>query len=223
MNNNIDSKKFFREMVTDPSALPLIITNIAILFMAVKNNWSPALIIGTYWSQSVVIGIVNVVHIMRLKEYSTEGYLVGNKPVPNNANTKVSTAVFFTFHYGLFHLVYAVLILNSLGLPDLRQLAYNVLPFIATHFFSYFYNSTRSTKIENIGELMFTPYIRIIPMHLTIVVGGFVISLAMMFGGVFSGIAIAVFMLFKTMADLIMHSIHHSSISFMELLKKPGK
>jgi hypothetical protein len=56
----------------------------------------------------------------------------------------------------------------------------------------------------NIGTLMFLPYARIIPMHLTIV-------LALPLGGG----ALWFFVLLKTAADVIMHKVEH------RLLQKP--
>ena len=50
---------------------------------------------------------------------------------------------------------------------------------------------------------MFFPYLRILPMHLTIIVGGAI-------GSAGTG-ALLFFLVLKTIADVIMHRIEHSA------------
>lgn len=73
--------------------------------------------------------------------------------------------------------------------------------FFFNHLFSYIKNHKEdSKKIKNIGRMMFFPYARIIPMHLTIVFGFFLIN---------SATSILFFMILKTLADIIMHQVEH--------------
>ena len=61
-----------------------------------------------------------------------------------------------------------------------------------------------SERVPNIGTVMFFPYLRIIPMHLTII-----------FGGMFakeSTIVLLIFLGLKTFADVLMHVIEHSKL-----------
>lgn len=61
----------------------------------------------------------------------------------------------------------------------------------------------RDRKIKpNIGTVMFFPYLRIIPMHMTILVGS-------IFTGGSAG-ALILFLGLKTATDLIMHMIEHA-------------
>ena len=57
-------------------------------------------------------------------------------------------------------------------------------------------------RIPNIGSMMFSPYIRIMPMHAFIVFGAF-----------FAGphVALVFFMILKTLADEAMHALEHYS------------
>ena len=52
---------------------------------------------------------------------------------------------------------------------------------------------------RNIGTLMFIPYLRIIPMHLTIILGAVLGS-----GG-----GLLLFGALKTVADVVMHKVEH--------------
>jgi hypothetical protein len=75
--------------------------------------------------------------------------------------------------------------------------------FDLNHWFSYRYNrELEQERVPNIGNIMFFPYIRIIPMHLMIVAGVTVV------GG--STGALIVFLLLKTAADAAMHVVEHS-------------
>jgi len=75
--------------------------------------------------------------------------------------------------------------------------------FLIYQCFSFFYNRKWEDKQKpNIGKMMFFPYARIIPMHLTILFGG------ILSGGTFKGkMTLALFMLLKTFADIIMHIV----------------
>jgi len=73
------------------------------------------------------------------------------------------------------------------------------LIFFLNHLFSYRQNKiVDKQKTQNIGQLMFSPYTRIIPMHLIIV-----------FGAILGQSALVVFLLLKTAVDLLMHRMKH--------------
>jgi hypothetical protein len=70
------------------------------------------------------------------------------------------------------------------------------------HYGSYRYNRDLDRQgTPNIGTLMFTPYLRVIPMHITILVGGLFAD---------SGFALLLFGVLKTIADVGMHLIEHA-------------
>jgi hypothetical protein len=75
--------------------------------------------------------------------------------------------------------------------------------FLVYQCFSFFYDRKWEDKQKpNIGKMMFFPYARIIPMHLTIIFGG------MLSKGTLAGkTTLALFMLLKTFADVIMHVV----------------
>ena len=90
------------------STLSLIFSNLLVIVFAVVDNLSALDILWIYWTQSVIIGIFNFIKILSLREFSTEGFRQGNKQVLPTRGTKISTAIFFLFHYGFFHVIYAV-------------------------------------------------------------------------------------------------------------------
>jgi hypothetical protein len=165
-----------------------------------------------YWFQSVTIGVFNFVRILSLKDFSTEGFRINNRPVEATRRAKISTAFFFAFHYGFFHFIYAIFLASfsfsgmfgtsgesTLHLGDVAYILLSAAIFFVNHLYSFFYNRVRDAGKQNIGRVMFFPYARIIPMHLTIIFG-------MMLG---EG-AIVLFLVLKTLADLIMHLLEHN-------------
>lgn len=210
INHNQSQKKFFN----DPSLWFLLLSNLAMIYIATKENWNLSTIMWVYWFQSITIGLFNFIRILQLKEFSTEGFKINGEPAQSTQNTKNFTAFFFLFHYGIFHLVYMIFLLtgiftkaygNTPNLSELKYILLTALLFFINHLFSYFYNKPIDTKKQNIGSLMFYPYVRIIPMHLTIILGS-----------AFAGI-LPLFLVLKTFADGIMHIVEHNVLRNNEL------
>jgi len=150
----------------------LLVVNMAVLATAIVFDWSNRSLMLIYWSQSVLIGIGNFVRIMGLKQFSTEGFKINGKAAEPTDQTRRSTAWFFLFHYGFFHLGYLIFIIadsNGATLFDwtllLCVLAF-VLEYVPEHRQQRAYDQS---QVPNIGALMFTPYLRILPMHITII------------------------------------------------------
>lgn len=194
--------------LADKSLWVLTLSNIFSIYFAAIEGWSLPTVMLVYWFQSAVIGIFNFVRILQLKEFSTENFKINGRPAHPTQGTKIFTAFFFLIHYGIFHLAYLFFILafpfSTLNKPAAEpalKYAFGMgLVFFVNHLFSYIYNKPRDTKKQNIGNLMFYPYARIIPMHLTIVFGAF------------NSGAIFLFMVLKALADAIMHILEHNVI-----------
>lgn len=193
--------------IFDASLWVLIASNIASIVLAVTQNWSMSEILWVYWGQSVIIGVVNVIRMLSLKEFSTKNFKSNGVRPPENETTKRSTAAFFALHYGLFHLVYMIFLLQGQPLTDMNldQILFTlmlIMAFLGSHGFSFMHNKNKDFKHKkpNIGTLFFYPYLRIVPMHIIIIAGGaFGASITMM----------VIFMVMKTFADAGMHMIEH--------------
>ncbi len=197
--------KLFHSVIKDPSAWLLVISNIVAAYLAFINSASLYGFLWLYWFQSVFIGIFNFLYILLLKEFSTKGFSSGGKPVPVTRAAKITTAFFFLIHYNGFHLAYAIFLF--IGTDSLTKTISVIYPAIVVlflnHLISFFYNRIQNaSKKPNLGQVMFSPYIRIVPMHLFILVGGIFIN---------SSIGIIVFILIKTLIDVILHAVKHLS------------
>ncbi|MBO6658869.1 MAG: hypothetical protein JJ934_18395 [Pseudomonadales bacterium] len=190
---------------SDGSLFALIVTNVFVLLLALTMGWRLIDMMLVYWIQSVVIGVANFYRMLNLEEFSTENFTMNNRPVDPTPETKRQVAGFFALHFGTFHVVYFVFMMTGeFGDPRLgMDLLICGAAFAMNHWYSYQYHlkSDRSGT-PNIGTLMFTPYARVVPMHLTIIFGA-----AIGQGGIF------LFGFLKTIADGVMHQIEHHTLS----------
>lgn len=201
-------KLFYR----DPTIISLIIANIITIFLAVTQNWSLIQILWIYWCQSIIIGFFNFIRMLSLKDFSTEGVLINNKPVAPTGTVKTLLAFFFAFHYGLFHLGYAffLIMLPLFSLFSGSQINFSFTDFLfvpimagiffINHLISFLFYKNKHKK-QSIGKVMIFPYARIIPMHFTIMLAAVI--------GIANPLLLLFFLLLKTVADTVMHVIEH--------------
>lgn len=184
------------------SAHSLILANGLTLAAALAFDWEPAWLLWPYWIQSVVIGFYARKRMLNLALFSTEGFSSNGRPVPEDETGKRSTANFFTVHYGLFHVAYLAFLLTQHRVSG----AWNMLILFACGV--SFVLSQRDTYAAqhaadlrgkpNLGKLMFTPYLRVLPMHLGIILGS---SLG---GGT---TLMVVFTALKTLSDIALDAV----------------
>jgi hypothetical protein len=191
----------------DASLIVLLFSNALTIILAITQHWNLITIMWIYWAQSVIIGIFNFIRILSLKDFSIDKLYFVNLSGKPALIVKIIVAFFFAFHYGFFHLAYFVFLIvislqNSIShgvIVSTGAVLIGVAIFLANHLFSYILNrKSDMEKGQNIGRVMFFPYARIIPMHLTIIFG-FVIPFGLIF-----------FLILKTIADVIMHIVEHS-------------
>lgn len=202
------------------STLSLIFSNLLVIIFAVVDKLSAIDVLWIYWAQSVIIGLFNFVKMVTLKEFTTTGIKQGNKQPLATRATKFSMAVFFLFHYGFFHFIYAVFLgsFSTFGISGSNGFQSGYFLYSTGMFFiSYlieFINSKNeeSEELPNIGKIMFAPYARIIPMHLTIIFGGFIAAAGSTFSTDTNLTIIVLFIGIKTLVDLLTHSISFSSL-----------
>ncbi len=180
----------------------LLISNAMTLAAAFILEWPLALVIWPYWIQSVIVGWYARKRMLALKKFSTEGFTSNDQPVPENERGKRSTASFFALHYGFFHLAYLLFLVGMAKLDS----AWDVFWIIVCGFsYAFAQRKTYEQQIAadalgkpNLGKLMFLPYLRILPMHITIIFGAM---------GNYSTFAMLLFMSLKTIADVLLDKL----------------
>lgn len=179
------------------SARNLILANGATLVAALVFDWAPAWLLWPYWIQSVVIGWYARKRMLNLAQFSTEGFTSNDQPVPENDEGKRSTAGFFVLHYGAFHAAYLIFLLKEhrvSGAWDILVLLACGVSFVLSQRQTYAAQHAADLNGKpNLGRLMFTPYLRVLPMHLGILFG------AKLDGG--AGLLI-LFTVLKTLSDI---------------------
>ena len=201
----------------------IVIGNVLALLTVYLTDGGLLLLLWPYWAQSVVIGWYAQRRMRALKDLSTDGLKMNDRPVPPTPAAARQTANFFVLHYGFFHFGYFIFLFafsttaDAAGLMDItvngRDTEVYVghidtldLLFVAAIVLSFIHGQriTFQEQVEsdvgakrNLGGLMMFPYLRVVPMHLTIILG-FVMGKGwglLFFGGM------------KTAADIGMHLV----------------
>jgi hypothetical protein len=183
----------------------LIAANLVPLFGVLFLNWDVGTILLLYWLESVVIGLLNIPKILFAKGgvFSGAISLFGN----------LFNAAFFTVHFGAFCAGHGVFLkemfdvdLSFQSLFAWGPMTIAAASFFISHFVSMMVNyfGKGEYKKRTGNEQMFTPYGRVIVMHLTILFGGF---LALKFGA--PAFALIVLIGIKTLIDVIAHNREH--------------
>ena len=188
----------------DPSLWVLLAANGVTIYFALKEGWNIGTLLWIYWIQSVMIGVFHFIRILRLERFSTEGIKGDADMVGSHIWLKSFYAVFFAMHYGMFHFVYLIFLIVGVftpvfgsSAPEWTQVGWVSLLFFVNHLFSFLFNQSRDAHEQNVGQVMMYPYARIIPMHLTIIFGGFINALPF-------------FLILKAGADAVMHILEHA-------------
>lgn len=185
--------------------LQLVASNAASVVWALREHWPLILLLVPYWVQSVVIGWYYRRRILALQRFSTDGFTMNDQPVEETPSARASVALFLTMHFGFFHLIYAIFLgvfaatgtlgsIAGLDRGDLLAVLGLAALFVVTQQSEFRRNVVADRRLRpNIGSMMFLPYLRVVPMHLTIILG------AMLGGG---AAALVLFGVLKTAADV---------------------
>ena len=187
----------------------VILANLATLLAALIQGWGLSQLLWPFWAQSVIIGLYAMRRLARA------------------AGRDLRYPLFFLVHYGGFHFGYGSLLLamsrdadaqgflpvNNADSGEVMQLyvgtqgALDVVLYVGLAV--AFWLGHRASFQKHIeadlsqapepGKLMMLPYLRILPMHLTLI-----------FGVLLGGAGTAVFfILLKTGADVALHHFEH--------------
>ncbi|TVQ50701.1 MAG: hypothetical protein EA371_00100 [Gammaproteobacteria bacterium] len=211
----------------DRAVRGILLANGMTLLMALWQGWSVLQLMWPFWVQSLIIGWYARQRMLKLTAFCTEGMKINNRPVKPTPASQRNIANFFALHYGGFHLVYLVFLValttttdaagfitvtnESTGAESLVYIGHvHPLDFVIYLFLAAgFVGSHRASHQEHVqadlggvpklGQLMMLPYLRVIPMHLTMII-------AFAFGGG----ALWLFVLLKVAADVAMHKVEHA-------------
>ncbi len=153
-----------------------------------------------YWAQSVLMGAFNVLDILTVRKVNVNEMVKDNgRMVKSSFTRRVPSAFFFMFHFGFFHLGYFIFLFTiaKFGEVDWTFLRYFFYMFLGGQIIGFIQHKIEQWNTEtSLSKLFITPYIRIVPMHLTILLPNFLkVS------------NVGVFLVLKAVADVVMYIV----------------
>jgi hypothetical protein len=165
-----------KKVFTDPSFWALLAVNVYSVYYYVIHPSIFTTLIWLYWTQSVMLGAFNFLDIITLGNKGVNDLTNSNGTKVNWGKGHIGLAFFFLFHYGFFHLVYAVFIgtMKITGPFDNEFFRIFLLFFLGSQIINFVQHKIQYKKTQpDIGKMFFMPYLRIVPMHLCILIPAF--------------------------------------------------
>ena len=166
--------KPLQKILRDPAFWALMAFNIILILEYRDDPNYYTTIVWIFWIQSVIIGIFNFFDMLTLHN-ATENFTLSNK-VSSTGESKGCLSFFFLVHYGGFHLGYLIFLSISFKFSaiDFSVLKIAFLSLLASTLIQFVQNKTVYRKVpRSITKMFFIPYLRIVPMHLTILLPKF--------------------------------------------------
>lgn len=157
------------------SSVFLVLANLIPLAGALFYGWSVFEIVVVYWAENLIVGVYTLFRML----------LAGGNQDPVSLVGKLFSSGFFAVHYGIFCLVHGFFVFSLLGDSDPggaavfdRGMILALIALIASHGFSFVKNyliggEFRTTKVQT---QMFSPYPRMVVLHIAILFGAFAIQ-----------------------------------------------
>lgn len=200
----------------------LVAVNLVPLVGVLGFGWSTFDLMALYWFENGIVGLFAVLTILLSR---------GDGHGPGPALVRAFMAGFFTLHYGAFWSVHGLFVMTLFGGPARRAfdvmnspldfffggvgiagvalqggLVLAAMGLLASHAVSFVGNVVlKGEGLERpVRDLMAQPYGRVFVLHVTLVLGGFLVLAT---GGATA--ALALFVLLKTGVDLAAHLRAH--------------
>jgi hypothetical protein len=197
-----------------PSLVALLLANAVMLVGVVFFGWQIFVIMLLFWSENVIIGFYTMLKMLSARPGDPVAWATKRFLIP-----------FFAFHYGMFTMVHGVAVKSLFGagepggggLPvefaEMLRLVFGsglsvaFLAMVLSHGFSFAWNYllTGEYREADVRKQMMRPYGRVVVLHLTIILGGFVV------GAIGSPLgALVILVVGKTVLDAKMHDREHA-------------
>jgi hypothetical protein len=210
------------------AAALLVITNLIPLAGVLWFGWDLILILGLYWAENGVVGVINVGKILLAEGEPPKNLRLTVNGRPAASMGRPALAGFFCLHYGLFWIGHGIFVFTfipamtgmssggsggaaPLELPDIDVplLFAGAVGLAISHGVSFWTNFLGRGEYRHISavEVMKQPYGRLVILHITIVLGGIVSAyLGSPIG------SLLVLVVLKTALDLYFHLRQHRAV-----------
>jgi hypothetical protein len=208
-----------------PPVIGIIVANFVTIILAVLQDWDTATILFIFFGQNLIIGFFAVISMLTadtrllVTEKSAAEAAAGKNTTITYGGMwrfKIAVAVFFIIHYGLFNLFYYVIIFwnETFGPVDYTGTAVRagIGFFLLCHLLSFlWYRGKEKRGVFFMAAAVLQPYNRIIPLHLTMIIGGTIAGLLMAAGITTVMPVLVVFLLLKMYLDVRLHLAFHGN------------
>ena len=195
------------------SVIVLILANLVPLYGVIFLGWKVFLLMMLFWTENVIIGFFNVLKMLLCKPDQPQVWL-----------GKLAAIPFFCIHYGIFTMVHGVFVFFVFGgwmeggpsFPNLSviaddigrfQIIWGILALFLSHMISFIVNyiGKGEYKKRDLNQLVTEPYTRVVILHITIIVGAFLMAIL---GGPIGGLILLIAL--KTLVDVLAHLKQHN-------------
>jgi hypothetical protein len=185
-----------KSRLADPALWILVAINVYLVYYYYQHKEVFTTLIWLYWAQSVLLGLFNFLDMITTPANAipmgntNEGKTVAS--ASNNATkavnalydkntgakytSRTATSFFFLIHYGFFHFAYLFFIatMPRSGPFQWDLFKYFLIAFVVGQVVTFVQHKRQQRTVRpNLGTMFFIPYLRIIPMHLTILLPAF--------------------------------------------------
>jgi hypothetical protein len=187
----------------------LVLANLVPVLGVLWLGWSLFSIMFFYWLESAVVGLYNIPKMLmaRVSADTEVTVLRSGASVP----ARLFVFGFFTVHYGIFMLGHGLFIFQLFGPSDLSvtTVVLGIVSLAISHGISFKTNYIDHKEYEKVtvSQQMFAPYRRIVIMHVTIILGGMLVSF---FGA--PVLALVFMVLLKIAIDVVAHLREHARL-----------
>ncbi len=188
----------------------LVLVNLIPVAGTILFDWDVLTILVLFWLENIIVGAVNLLRMV-----------VATAPI----GRKLPMMAFFTVHYGGFAFGHGFAVTHFFGdastielepqvlwsFVQQQGLGFAIVAMLISHLISFVLNDANNAKMKakNLGQIMSQAYQRVAVLHITILVGGFLVS---MLGSPLW--ALLVLVVLKTAMDLSAHlkRLEHGSL-----------
>jgi len=195
----------------DPSFWLLTGINAALVHQYYQHPEAFTTLIWLYWSQSIVMGFFTFLDILTAPKITADEFaaIVAETGIKEENRsfvkqvTKIGTAFGFLFFFSVLHLFYLVFIatMKKSGPFDWNMFKYFLFAFVAGQVLTFIQHKIQQRKSRpNLGPSTLIPFMRVLPLHLTIILPTFLKVGDMGF-----------FLIVRSIADIIMYIVSKPS------------
>jgi len=191
--------QFVKNIIRDLEFWAILGFNLILVYAYLNDITGFDTLVVLFYFQSLFIGFQYLIRQIVASYRESGGSIIATLRIP----------LFFTVHFGMFHLIYAIFLLpivNKIPGPINFQVVYSVfLIFLINTIFSLVSDIKRDKQngSSSVG-LLFIPYLRIVPMHLFIILA---FNYSVGEESTILTTALVIFLILKALSDLIMHII----------------